>query len=353
MRSMLTDTGVSRAKFMTSRDESSLMVESETEERTDKTEFRKEFENPRELFKNLNEQFYRRYSEVDDSDEFWEYMAKPLRQSVRINTLKGELKDVLNLLKENYGDVFTPVPWCREGYFVGDEVSISGSSIEHQLGLIFFQEASSMIPSVVLGVKAESSILDVAAAPGAKTTQIAQYVENDALIVANDVKYSRINILISNLQRCSAIAHVTMCDGRRFRKYPEVFDYVLLDAPCSNVGMARKNYRYAKVWSLREVQSLSKLQKQLILAAYETLKRGGALVYSTCTLDPLENEEVVDHLLSNTDAEVEKVRVAKGVKPVTEFEGREYTDEVKKCLRIHPQCNDTEGFFVAKIVKPL
>ncbi|RUM34253.1 MAG: tRNA methyltransferase [Archaeoglobus sp.] len=309
-----------------------------------------DIKNSRELFKRINAEFYKRYSRIDDSDEFWDFMAKPLRQSIRVNTIKGEVREVLDLLKEKYGEKFTQIPWCEEGFF--SEAKISGSSIEHQLGLIFFQEASSMIPPTVMNVKRKSRILDIAAAPGAKTTQIAQYVNNDAMIVANDVKYSRINVLISNLQRCSAIAHVTMCDGRNFRKYPECFDYVLLDAPCSNTGMVRKNYKYAKIWKINEVLSLSKLQKQLILAAYETLKSGGTLVYSTCTIEPLENEEVIDHLLSNTDARLEKVRVAKGVEPITEFEGRVYSDEVRKCLRIHPQCNDTEGFFVAKIIKP-
>ncbi len=304
----------------------------------------------KELFRSLNPEFYERYSAVDGSDEFWDYMSKPLRQSVRANTLKGELEKIVELLEERYGKL-EQVSWCREGFFVSRE--LSGACIEHQLGLIFFQEASSMIPPVVLEAEKGKNILDMAASPGAKTTQIAQYVENDAMIVANDVKYPRINILISNLQRCSAIAHVTMCDGRKFRRYPEKFDYVLLDAPCSNVGMVRKNYKYAKIWKMSEVLALSKLQKQLIVSAYETLKRGGTLVYSTCTLDPLENEEVVDHLLSNTNAELEEIKIsARGVKPITEFDGKCYSSEVKKCLRIHPQCNDTEGFFVAKIRKP-
>ncbi len=310
---------------------------------------------PEEVFRNLNPDFFERYSKVDGSREFWEYMAKPLRLSVRINTLKGKLEKVLELL-ERYGRL-EKVPWCEEGFFVCTDSScpngLDGSCLEHQLGLIFFQEASSMIPPVVLGVEKGKAILDMAAAPGAKTTQIAQYVENEALIIANDVKYPRINILISNLQRCCAIAHVTMCDGRKFGRYGEKFDYVLLDAPCSNVGMVRKNYKYAKIWSMKEVLALSRLQKQLILSAYDSLKRGGVLVYSTCTLDPLEDEEVVDHLLANRNAVVEEIDApVKGVKPFREFEGREYSDEVKKCLRVHPQCNDTEGFFVARIRKP-
>ena len=210
-----------------------------------------------------------------------------------------------------------------------------------------------MIPAVVMDLEPKMLTLDVAASPGAKTTQIAQYMENEGCIVANDVKFSRINILISNLQRCGVlIAKVTMKDGRFFKRYKDTFDAVLLDAPCSNVGMIRKNYKYLKLWKYKDVIGISKLQKSLILAAYTALKPGGVLVYSTCTLDPLENEEVVDYLISNTDAEIEKINLKiKSHKPILEFNGKEYSSEVRKCLRIHPQDNDTEGFFVAKIVK--
>ncbi len=297
--------------------------------------------------KKINPEFYNRYSKIDDSDEFYIHMVKPIRSSFRVNTLKIDVESVIENLS-NYE--IQAIPWCKEGFFVNANL---GSTIEHQLGLIFIQEASSMIPAVVMDLEPKMLTLDVAASPGAKTTQIAQYMENEGCIVANDVKFSRINILISNLQRCGVlIAKVTMKDGRFFKRYKDTFDAVLLDAPCSNVGMIRKNYKYLKLWKYKDVIGISKLQKSLILAAYTALKPGGVLVYSTCTLDPLENEEVVDYLISNTDAEIEKINLKiKSHKPILEFNGKEYSSEVRKCLRIHPQDNDTEGFFVAKIVK--
>ena len=297
--------------------------------------------------KKINPEFYNRYSKIDDSDEFYIHMVKPIRSSFRVNTLKIDVESVIENLS-NYE--IQAIPWCKEGFFVNANL---GSTIEHQLGLIFIQEASSMIPAVVMDLEPKTLTLDVAASPGAKTTQIAQYMENEGCIVANDVKFSRINILISNLQRCGVlIAKVTMKDGRFFKRYKDTFDAVLLDAPCSNVGMIRKNYKYLKLWKYKDVIGISKLQKSLILAAYTALKPGGVLVYSTCTLDPLENEEVVDYLISNTDAEIEKINLKiKSHKPILEFNGKEYSSEVRKCLRIHPQDNDTEGFFVAKIVK--
>ncbi len=304
----------------------------------------------KEEFRRINPKFVERYERIDDSDEFYEFMAKPLRTSIRVNTLKASVEEVVKSLGERFE--LEPIPWCEEGFFVNAEKV--GGTIEHQLGLIFSQEASAMIPAVALEVKPGMLVLDIAAAPGGKTTQIAQYMQNDGCIIANDVKVDRLNILISNLQRCGVtIARVTMKDGRFFKRFRDTFDRVLLDAPCSNVGMIRKNFKYLKMWRLREVESLSRLQKELIMAGYTALKPGGILVYSTCTLDPLENEEVVDHLLSNTDAEVLEIDLpVVRHEPVLEFEGRRYCEEVRRCLRIHPQDNDTEGFFVAKILKP-
>lgn len=294
------------------------------------------------------ERFFERYGKIDGSREFWEFMSKPLRPSFRVNTLKSSVEDVIGSLSDRFE--VERVPWCSEGFFVDGEV---GGTIEHQIGLIFSQEASSMIPAIALDVKPGMLVLDMCASPGGKTTQIAQYMNNEGCIVANDVKYDRLNILISNLQRCGVlIAKVTMKDGRFFGRFEGKFDRVLVDAPCSNVGMIRRNYKYLKMWSLRDVYSLSRLQKDLIFAGYRALKPGGILVYSTCTLDPLENEEVVDHLISNTNAVVEEIDLpVKRTKPIREFEGKIYSEDVKRCLRIHPQDNDTEGFFVAKILK--
>ena len=271
--------------------------------------------------KKINPEFYNRYSKIDDSDEFYIHMVKPIRSSFRVNTLKIDVESVIENLS-NYE--IQAIPWCKEGFFVNANL---GSTIEHQLGLIFIQEASSMIPAVVMDLEPKMLTLDVAASPGAKTTQIAQYMENEGCIVANDVKFSRINILISNLQRCGVlIAKVTMKDGRFFKRYKDTFDAVLLDAPCSNVGMIRKNYKYLKLWKYKDVIGISKLQKSLILAAYTALKPGGVLVYSTCTHDPLENEEVVDYLISNTDAEIEKINLKiKSHKPILEFNCIEYS----------------------------
>ncbi|MET1125016.1 MAG: NOL1/NOP2/sun family putative RNA methylase [Archaeoglobaceae archaeon] len=302
----------------------------------------------RKLIEELNPKLYERLRLIDDSDEFFEYLAKPVKPSIRVNTLKASVEYVAERLSDY---IVGKVPWCREGFYLSTDEF--GGIPEHALGVIFSQEAASMIPPLVMDLKPGMKVLDIAAAPGAKTTQIAQYMENEGCIVANDVKYERVNILQSNLQRCGVlIATVTMKDGRYFKRFANTFDAVLVDAPCSNVGMIRKNFRHARLWRLREVYALSRLQKELLYAAYVAAKPGATIVYSTCTTDPLENEEVIDYILKNAEVEVERIDLpVKGREPIVEFEGKVYDEEVRKCLRIHPQDNDSEAFFVAKLRK--
>ncbi|MCS7143649.1 MAG: NOL1/NOP2/sun family putative RNA methylase [Archaeoglobaceae archaeon] len=299
------------------------------------------------MLKEINPALYDRLKKIDCSDEFFHFLDRKLRKSVRINTLKARIDYVLERLRI----LDERIPWCREGFYV--KTNEFSCVPEHQLGIIFPQSSVSMIPPLLLDLKPGIKVLDLCASPGAKTTQIAQYMENEGCIVANDVKMERVNVLISNLQKCGVlIAKVTMMDGRKFAKFEKKFDAVLVDAPCSNIGMIRKKYSYAKFWSLKLSIDLSKLQKELILAGYRALKPGGVLVYSTCSLEPLENEAVVDHLLRNTNAEILEIDLPlKSLEGFKKFENLEFLEEVRKCLRIHPQMNDTEGFFVAKILK--
>lgn len=302
------------------------------------------------MLKEINPELFERLRKIDGSKELFEFLEKPLRKSVRINTLKASVESVVERLsRERFLE--EKIPWCDFGYYVSsDEFS---RIPEHQLGVIFPQSSVSMIPPLVMELERGMKVLDLCAAPGAKTTEIAQIMENEGCIVANDVKNDRLNILISNLQKCGVlIAKVTMMDGRKFARFENRFDAVLVDAPCSNLGMIRRNYSYARLWSLKMSLDLSRLQRELIFAGYKALKPGGVLVYSTCTLEPMENEAVVDYLLRNTEAEIEEIKLPlKYIPGFREFEGFEFLGEVRKCIRIHPQLNDSEGFFVAKLIK--
>jgi len=304
----------------------------------------------RDVIRETNLAFYTRYSKLEDTDEFWEFLIRPLRQSIRVNTLKAPLEVVIERLKAEFE--LEQIPWVKEGFFIN--VDNLAKVPEHGLGLIFGQEASSMIPPVVLDPKPGELVLDMAAAPGSKTGQIAQYMRNEGCIIANDPQISRANVLIANLNKMGVlIARVTTRDGASFARFENTFDRVLLDAPCSSVGMIRKKWRFLEEWREKAVIRYMNIQKRLIRAAYDALKPGGTLVYSTCTIDPLENEEVVDYLLRKTDARLEKIDLpVRTSEPVLEWEGKEYSPELRNALRIHPNDNDTEAFFIAKIVKP-
>lgn len=305
--------------------------------------------------KGLNPEFFERYKEIDSSAKFLEYLVRPLRKSIVTNTLKVSFEDIAENLGKNFD--LESVPWCEKGFFVYPKEDCVDARIsntmEYQLGFIFYQEAASMIPPVVLDAKPGHFILDMAAAPGNKTVHIGMHMKNEGCLIANDIKGKRLNILIQNIQRCGVLnVWITMKDGRYFGRFENKFDRVLLDTPCSNVGMIRKNYKHLRLWKMSRVKSLSQIQKEMILAGYKALKRGGIMVYSTCTLDPAENEEVIDYLVSQTNVEINEINLPiRKTKPITEFDGKKYDNQVKKCLRIHPQDNDTEGFFVAKIVK--
>jgi len=290
------------------------------------------------------QKFVERYSSLTNMDKFVEASLRPLRKTIRVNILKTTVNEMKNRFE------LEQIPWCKEGFYI-DGMSI-GNTIEHFLGYIYLQGAASMIPALALNPKPEDKVLDMCAAPGSKTSQIAAIMKNKGLIVANDHKLDRIKPLTLNLQRCGVLnAIVTQMEGYWFECMN--FDKVLVDAPCSGVGTIRKSYKSLQMWNPNLVKQMCGIQKRLLITATELVNPGGTVVYSTCTLEPQENEEVISWLLDKKpDMKIKKIDLPlKRGKPVEEFEGKTYNSEVRKCLRLWPQDNDTEGFFVAKLVK--
>jgi NOL1/NOP2/sun family putative RNA methylase len=219
-----------------------------------------------------------------------------------------------------------------------------------------------MIPPIILNPKPGEVVLDMCAAPGSKTSQIAMYMKNSGVLVANDISGARLRALGMNLQRCGLRnSIITMMQENRFRKSLKddpgfQFDKILVDAPCSGTGTIRKSLRTIIMWNPLAITKLGKIQKNLIETAFSLLKKNGVMVYSTCTIEPEENEAVVSHLLKNhPDAILETIdSESLGIKrtpAITKFQELEINPEVAKCLRIHPYDNNTEGFFVARIRK--
>ena len=298
--------------------------------------------------------FEKRYRSLlgDEYDSFMECSLSFLRKSIRVNTLKTTPENIIQKLSPKWK--LTPVPWCKEGFWLKSERRDVGNLTEHALGYIYVQEAASMIPPLVLDVQEGDIVLDLCAAPGSKSTQLAQYLNNTGALLCNDYLGDRLKALGMNLQRCGALnTIITQTKGHRFKELNFEFDKILVDAPCSGTGTIRKSLRTLRMWNPNMVKRLSGIQRELLKTAYGLLRNGGSLVYSTCTLEPEEDEGIIsDFLDKNEDAKLAEIEFnGKRSKPVEEFDGRIYNAEVRKCLRLWPQDNDTEGFFVAKIIR--
>ncbi|MDD5331909.1 MAG: RsmB/NOP family class I SAM-dependent RNA methyltransferase [Candidatus Nanoarchaeia archaeon] len=292
----------------------------------------------------FKDNFINRYKELTDLDKFLEICQIPLRKSVRVNTLKSSVSEIKKAFPGS-----KPVPWCEEGLWVSQRGV--GNTPEHFLGKIYVQEAASMIPPIVLSPKKEELVLDCCAAPGSKTTQLSMMMKNSGLIIANELDYIRMKPLDINLERCGCLNVLkTNMDAMHIRTN---FDKILLDAPCSGIGTIRKSPKTPQIYNTNMIKKLAGVQKSLILRMFDNLSESGTMTYSTCTLEPEENEGVINFLLERRDnAKIQNINLnIKRSPAVLEFEGKKYNEEVKKCLRIWPQDNDTEGFFVTKITK--
>ena len=295
----------------------------------------------------FKENFLEHYSEITDIETFKEYCLKPVKKSIRVNTLKTSVEE----FKKNTALKLKKIPWTNFGFYIEEEVKGLGNYPDHQLGYFYMQESASMIPPLVLDPKDEV-ILDMCAAPGSKTTELAQLMNNKGLIIANDRTINRLKSLSINLQRCGVSnTVVSLMEGRFFKD--QQFDKILVDAPCSGTGTIRKSLRTLQEWNLNTVKRIAGTQRQLIRIAFENLKQDGTLVYSTCSLEPEENEAIINYLLETFEnAKIQKINLdLKSSEPILEYKDQKFSSELKNCLRLWPQDNDTDGFFVTKIKK--
>ena len=299
----------------------------------------------------LIEKFEGRYSGLTDYDAFLSAISEPLRKSIRTNTLKARVEDLKGRLEGEWA--LEQVPWCPDGFWIahkaGKRTDI-GNIPEHNSGQFYIQEAASMIPVVVLCPQPREKILDMCASPGGKTTQIAQCMENIGEILATDFRDDRIAILKRNIERMG-VKNCTVLKSSGQQLKDMKFDRVLADVPCSGTG----NLRVESIpdWDPEAPKRIAGEQRSLLHSAYCLLKKGGLLVYSTCSVDPEENEAVVDFLLKrHKKTELEEIDLPlKRGEPILEYGEDSYDERISRCLRLWPQDNKTSGFFVAKIRK--
>ena len=220
-----------------------------------------------------------------------------------------------------------------------------GKSIYHDLGCFYLQEPSAMIPSFLLSPKKGEVVLDLCAAPGGKSVQASFLMENEGLIISNDISRSRANAILENVERLGIGNTIITCNdfSSIYQEFNNTFDKIILDAPCSGSGMFRKDIKMREDWSYNKVLKFASLQKELILMAYQMLKEGGSMVYSTCSFSYEEDEEVIEYLLDNTDAELIDIPLHPS-----------FYASKNKGYGIHtfPYLFDGEGHYICLIKKP-
>jgi 16S rRNA (cytosine1407-C5)-methyltransferase len=285
-----------------------------------------------------------------------ESYAHPKRLTVRINTLKTSVDDALHLLRISHIP-FEQIPWLPHALFIDLPTREITELDMYKEGKIYIQSLSSMIPALVLNPQPEETVLDMTAAPGSKTSQMAAIMHNQGSIVANDNSAKRIFKLRSVLELLGVTnTMVIQQDGQAlWKQYPEHFDKVLIDAPCSVEGtFSLQNPAIYSHWTPKLPKNLSKLQMWLLRSAVSCTKPGGTIVYSTCTLSIEENEAVVDWILKKEkgDIEIEAFQFDEipSYPAFMEKKEKSFDLEVGKTMRILPS-DSMEGFFIAKFKK--
>ncbi|MDI3316549.1 MAG: NOL1/NOP2/sun family putative RNA methylase [Bacillota bacterium] len=288
---------------------------------------------------------------IDDWEAFAETVARPQPDALRANRLRVAPAELRARL-EARGFRLRPYPWAPEVMRVESGPCPPGSTFEHWLGLFYLQEAAAALPVVALDPQPGERILDLSAAPGGKTTQIAERVGPAGLVVANEADPARAGWLLANLGRMGVTSVVTtVTDGRRFPG-GLAFDRVLVDAPCSGEGNLRRDSQARKPVRPGRRQHLASLQEALLRRALELVRPGGVVVYSTCTFAPEEDEAVLDAVLRAARGAVEAEELPAGLPGVEgagSWEGVDFLPQVRRARRLYPHHLDSGGMFLARL----
>lgn len=222
---------------------------------------------------------------------------EPPERSLRVNTLRTCAEQLSEMVPFS---TLESVLWCPDAFYYDHQVDRPGKHPFHTAGVYYIQDASAMSPAEALEPQPGEKILDLCAAPGGKTTQIAAKMKGQGILVANEIDSKRIHALVENLERCGVTNSVVLNENPNHLtdRFPQFFDRILIDAPCSGEGMFRKDWEARERWSPRLVEKCADLQLEILSAAAPMLKDGGRLVYSTCTFNSVENEEVIGRFLS-------------------------------------------------------
>ena len=277
-----------------------------------------------------------------------EELTRPLPQSLRVNELRISRGELVQRLEER-GFELEPVPWVRCSYRVVKAPFSPGATPEYLLGYYYLQDPASAYACEALEPRRGELVLDCAASPGGKTTYIAQLMHNTGCIVALEVKKSRLKALRANLNRMGVQNTLVLhMDARLAETLGLKFDRVLLDAPCTGTGTAHRNPE-ALQKTEEDIKRLTPLQLELLRSAYAVLRKGGTMVYSTCSYLPEENELLLHRFLQESRAKMLKLR--HGSPGITSPYGIQLEPVLRRARRFYPWEHRTQGFFIAKMRK--
>lgn len=278
--------------------------------------------------------------------EFLEKMDRPNQKYIRVNSLKTSRDELKSRLSER--------GFMLEDTIIDDVFAVTksphplGATPEYLLGYYYIQDLSSCLAVTAMNPAHEQINLDMCAAPGGKTTYIAQRMSNTGLLVAIESNKKRINSIIFNLNRCGVInTCVYNFDALHSNKLELKYDRILLDAPCTCEGVIPKDVSRKKSHVPEDIAYCSNRQQKLIDAAMNVIKPGGTLVYSTCSFAPEENEMVVDYVLQKYDVDI--IPIEYGSEGIEKFGDAIFNPEVKNARRFYPHIHNTLGFFIAEI----
>ena len=281
---------------------------------------------------------------------FAESYEKERAQGLRMNRLKGERDDFLRQFAD-FG--LRPIPWAADGFYYDGEAR-PGKSPYHEAGAYYIQEPSAMSVVSLLDPRPGERVLDLCAAPGGKTSHAASFLGGTGLLVSNEIHPARARILSQNVERmgCRETAVTSTSPAELIPYFPEYFDCMIVDAPCSGEGMFRKDEEARLQWSAENVRLCAERQQEILEAAASMLRPGGRLVYSTCTFAPEEDEQAVDRFLErHGEFSVVKDRTLPGLSaghPEWSESGR---PDLAGTHRIWPHLAEGEGHFLALLEK--